>query len=119
MKKVLLAGVAGLALVTGSAHAADLGRPPVYKAPPTPEQTGLLASLGGLGGPGTAGCSTQKAARPGLATSIRQRYQSLPNTSRPARHAQAGRSAVASNGLSGKIGPQKSSTISTTSADAT
>jgi outer membrane immunogenic protein len=34
MKKVLLAGVAGIALVTGSAHAADLGRQPVYKAPP-------------------------------------------------------------------------------------
>jgi outer membrane immunogenic protein len=33
MKKVLLAGVAGIALVTGSAHAADLSRRPVYKAP--------------------------------------------------------------------------------------
>jgi outer membrane immunogenic protein len=35
MKKFLLAGVAGAALVAGSsAHAADLGRPPPYKAPP-------------------------------------------------------------------------------------
>jgi outer membrane immunogenic protein len=35
MKKLLLVGVAGAALIAGlSAHAADLGRPPPYKAPP-------------------------------------------------------------------------------------
>src|SRR4051794_28894154 len=86
---------------------------------PAPEPTGLRASRVGLAGPGTAGCSTQRAAPPGLATSIRRTYQSLPNTSWPARPEQAGPSAVASNGRSGKIGPQKSSTTSTTSAHAT
>jgi outer membrane immunogenic protein len=35
MKKLLLASIAGLALATGSASAADLARP-VYKAPPPP-----------------------------------------------------------------------------------
>jgi hypothetical protein len=33
MKKVLLAGVAGIAFVTGSAHAADLGRQPITRHP--------------------------------------------------------------------------------------
>src|SRR6266542_5091555 len=35
MKKILLAGVAGVALLAGApAHAADLGRPPPYRPPP-------------------------------------------------------------------------------------
>src|SRR5437660_6783759 len=34
MKKLLLAGATGVALIAGSANAADLGTRPTYKAPP-------------------------------------------------------------------------------------
>jgi outer membrane immunogenic protein len=70
MKKVLLAGIAGIVLVTGSAHAADLSRQPVYKAPlpamaPAFSWTGCY--IGGNVG-GAWGRTTASA--PGLAPGI-------------------------------------------------
>jgi outer membrane immunogenic protein len=70
MKKVLLAGVAGIALVTGSAHAADLSPQPVYKAPP-PAMAPVFSWTGCyIGGNIGGGWGRTTASAPSLAPGI-------------------------------------------------